>query len=96
MVTVNGQKSLTLGIVENAQLKIIDALVPINIHIVDSTKEELLIGSNWFSKYKADLILTENKLKFEAQGRKFEVKIINTTSSNVKVQWYKEDEDIGS
>src|SRR6266498_5080184 len=94
MVTVNGQKSPTLGIVENAQLKIIDALIPINIHIIDSTKEELLIGSNWFSKYKADLILTENKLKFEVQERKFEVKIINTTSSNVKVQWYKEDEDI--
>ncbi len=33
-------------------------------------------------------------MKFEAQGRKFEVKIINTTSSNAKVQWYKEDEDI--
>ncbi len=94
MVTVNGQKSPTLGIVENAQLKIMNTLVPINIHIVDLTKEELLIGSNWFSKYKADLILTENKLKFEAQGRKFEVKIINTTSSNAKVQWYKEDEDI--
>src|SRR6266545_7362359 len=94
MVTVNSQKSLTLGIVKNAQLKIMDALVPINIHIIDLTKEELLIGSNWFSKYKADLILTENKLKFEAQGRKFEVKIINTTSSNAKVQWYKEDEDM--
>jgi len=94
MVTINGQKSLTLGVVENAQLKIMDALVLINLHIVDSTKEELLIRSNWFSKYKADLILTENKLKFEAQGRKFEVKIINMTSSNTKVQWYKEDEDI--
>src|SRR6266542_1021450 len=94
MITVDGQKRLTLGIVENAQLKIIDALVPINIHIIDSTKEELLIESNWFSKYKADLILTENKLKFVTQERKFEVKIINTTSSNAKVQWYKEDEDI--
>ena len=46
MITINGQKSPTLGIVENAQLKIMDALVLINIHIVDSTKEELLIGSN--------------------------------------------------
>src|SRR6266498_99762 len=71
-----------------------DALVLINIHIVDSTKEEFLIGSNWFSKYKADLILTENKLKFEAQERKFEVKIIKTTLSNAKIQWYKENEDI--
>src|SRR6266542_2791866 len=94
MMTVDGQKSPTLGIVENAQLKIMNALVPINIHIIDSTKEELLIGSNWFSKYRADLILTKNKLKFEAQGRRFEVKIINITSSNAKVQWYKEDEDI--
>ena len=85
MMTINGEKSLTLGIVENAQLKIIDVLVLINLHIVDSTKEELLIGSNWFSKYKADLILTENKLKFEAQERKFEVKIINTTLSNAKI-----------
>ncbi len=71
-----------------------DALISINIYIVDLIKEELLIGSNWFSKYKADLILTKNKLKFKAQGRKFEVKIINTTSSNAEVQWYKEDEDI--
>ena len=46
MVTVNSQKSLTLGIVENAQLKIMDALVPINIYIVDLMKEEFLIGSN--------------------------------------------------
>ena len=63
---INGQKSLTLGIVENTQFKIIDALVSINIYIVDSTKEKLLIESNQFSKYKADLILTKNKLKFEA------------------------------
>ncbi len=85
MVTIDGQKSPTLGIVENAQLKIMDALVPINLHIVDSTKKELLIELNWFSKYKADLILIENKLKFEAQERKFEVKIINITLSNAKV-----------
>ncbi len=46
MITVNGQKSPTLGIMKNAQLKIMDALVSINIHIIDSTKEELLIRSN--------------------------------------------------
>ncbi len=46
MIIVNGQKSPTLEIVENVQLKIIDVLVFINIYIVDLTKEELLIGSN--------------------------------------------------
>ncbi len=49
---------------KNANFRILDAQVPINIHIVDSNKEEFLIGSNWIAKYKADLILSENKLKF--------------------------------
>ena len=64
MGIVNGQKSSILKIIKNVQLKIMDALVLINIHIVDLIKEELLIESNWFFKYKADLILTERKLKF--------------------------------
>ncbi len=63
---VNNQKNPTLEIVKNAQLKIIDTLVSINIHIIDLIKKELLIRSNWFAKYKADLILSENKLKFQA------------------------------
>src|SRR6266540_1593267 len=46
MIIVNSQKSLILDIVENAQLKILDALVPINIHIIDLIKEKFLIESN--------------------------------------------------
>ncbi len=82
---MNSQKSLTLRIVENIQLKIMDALVFINIYIVDFIKKELLIESNWFVKYKADLILSENKLKFQIQRKKFEIKIINIILSNTKV-----------
>ncbi len=63
---VNNQKNPTLEIVKNAQLKIINILISINIYIVNLTKEELLIESNWFTKYKADLIFSENKLKFQA------------------------------
>jgi len=51
---------------ENANLRILDVQVSINIHIMDSNKEKLLIGSNWLAKYKADLILSKNKLKFQA------------------------------
>ncbi len=64
MVTIDGKRSPSIGIVENVGLKILDVRVSINIYIVDSTKEELLLGSNWFAKYKADLILSENLLKF--------------------------------
>ncbi len=94
MVTIDGKKSPSIGIVENAGLKILDVRVPINIHIVDSTKKELLLGSNWFAKYKADLILNENLLKFQAEGKKFQVKIVNTLAKSPAMNWYKEDEDI--
>ncbi len=46
MIIVNSQRSLTLKIVENTQFKIIDILIFINIYIVNSTKEKLLIGLN--------------------------------------------------
>ncbi len=94
MVTIDGKKSPSIGIVENAGLKILDIKVLINIHIVDSTKEKLLLGSNWFAKYKADLILSENLLKFQAEGKKFQVKIVNTLVKSPTMNWYKEDEDI--
>src|SRR6266496_6285207 len=94
MVTINGKKSPSIRIVENAGLKILDVKVPINIHIVDSTKEKLLLGSNWFAKYKADLILSENLLKFQTKGKKFQVKIVNTSAKSLTINWYKEDEDI--
>src|SRR6266540_246678 len=83
MIIIDGKKSPSIGIVKNAGLKILDVKVPINIHIVDSTKEELLLGSNWFAKYKADLILSENLLKFQAEGKKFQVKIVNTPAKSL-------------
>src|SRR6266542_5090378 len=94
MITIDEKKSLSIGIIENAGLKILDIKVPINIHIVDSTKEELLLGLNWFVKYKADLILSENLLKFQAEGKKFQVKIVNTLTKGPTMNCYKEDEDI--
>ncbi len=65
----------------------------INIYIVDSNKEKFLISLNQFAKYKADLILSENKLKFQAQDRKFEVKIVNalTRELSARMNWFKED-----
>jgi len=93
MVIINGQKSLMVGIMENANFRILDTQVLINIHIIDSNKEELLIGSNWIAKYKADLILSENKLKFQTQERKFEVKIMNTLTRELpaRMNWFRKD-----
>ncbi len=64
MVIVNSQKSLKVEIIENANLRILNTMVFINIYIVKLMKKEFLIELNWFTKYKVDLILSKNKLKF--------------------------------
>jgi len=64
MVIVNSQKSLRVEIIENANLRILNTMVFINIYIVKLMKKEFLIELNWFTKYKVDLILSKNKLKF--------------------------------
>ena len=43
MIIVNSQKNLTLEIVENVQLKIMDALVSINIYIIDLLRKNFLL-----------------------------------------------------
>ncbi len=40
------------------------------------------------------MILSENLLKFQAEGKKFQVKIVNTLTKSPAINWYKEDEDI--
>ncbi len=60
---------------------------------MDSNKKKLLIGSNWITKYKADLILSKNKLKFQMQGKRFEIKIVNalTRKLSARMNWFKEN-----
>ncbi len=60
---------------------------------MNSNKKELLIGSNWLTKYKADLILSENKLKFQTQRRKFKVKVVNASIKELpaRMNWFRED-----
>ena len=39
------------------------------------------------------MILSENLLKFQVEGKKFQVKIVNTLTKRLTINWYKEDED---
>ena len=81
-VTIDGKKAPAVGMVEQANLRIQDSQVPIDIYIVNSSKESILIGSNWMKKYQANLMLNDKKVTYTAHGRKFEVKIVETTASS--------------
>jgi len=76
LITIDGKKNYTCGIVEEANIKIVDVMVSMNIHIVDSKDETFLIGGDWLSRYQADLSYEKKEVTFKVQERKITVKLI--------------------
>ena len=75
LISADGNKQGALGVIENANLRIQATIVPINIYVMESKEETFLIGGNWYKKYKADLLLSQMKLKYEVDGKSYEIKI---------------------
>src|SRR5688572_13956943 len=80
----DGTKQKTSGIIEQAKLKIGDVMTSVDIHVVEmpTHKENFLIGSNWFNKYSANVLLNDRRVEFKVNGRKYTIKIVLT--ENVK------------
>src|ERR1043165_1497703 len=66
LITVDGKKNRIYGVVEEANIKIADAMVPMNIHVVDSKDKTFLIEGDWLNRYQADLSYEKKVLSFES------------------------------
>jgi hypothetical protein len=86
LITVDGKKNRTCGVAEEANIKIADAIVPMNIYIVDSKDETFLIGGDWLNRYQVDLSYGKKEVTFKAQGRKITVKL-TTNQPKQKVNY---------
>src|ERR1044071_5261694 len=86
LITVDGKKNRTCGVVEEANIKIANAVVPMNIHIVDSKDETFLIRGDWLNRYQADLSYGKKEVTFKAQGKKITVKL-TTNQPKQKVNY---------
>ena len=93
LIAANGGRNQALGVIKDANLRIKDVKVPINIYVRESSEESLLIGATWFKRYEADMMLSANRLLFVAQGRKFETKIYEGNPKDVFINtWTVEEE----
>src|ERR1044071_10196819 len=86
LITVNGKKNKICGVAEEANIKIADANVSMNIHIADSKDETFLIGGDWLNRYQADISYSKKEITFRTQGRKFTVKL-TTSQPKQKVNY---------
>src|SRR3989337_2382211 len=99
--TINGAKNVTLGTLIQANLKVAGQLTPIDIQVIKSEDQELLIGANWLLKYKANLMLDDEKVTFKVDGKPIEIKLTATMNRRNQInmlqnpddQWMQQPED---
>src|SRR6266511_5298795 len=73
MVTIDGQKQGIVGELDEVDVYIADARTTIKMYMIGSTTKTLLLGINWITKYKADILGRIKKLRFVYQGKPIEV-----------------------
>src|SRR6266542_6618026 len=73
MVTIDGQKQGIIGKLDEIDVCIADVRTTIKMYMVRSTTKTLLLGINWITKYKADILGSTKKLRFVYQGKLMEV-----------------------
>jgi hypothetical protein len=79
VVTIGGIRSSVTGRVDNALFMVMDVKAPIEkLYIVDTNDELTLLGNNWLTKYHADVLFSQNKLRLLAQGRQVDLTITVT------------------
>jgi len=86
----------TIGVIENASLKIATAEIPIDLQVVDTTEEDFLLGMDWFNQYEVTLKTKEKELIFRSQELLFKTfvnseKVKKPTCFMIEVMEFEED-----
>ena len=71
IVAVDQTKKNVIGIVRDAPLSIQDARVPVNLLVIKTSEDNLLLGTDWMDRYQADLSFYKKELRFWCKGQDF-------------------------
>ncbi len=64
IIVMDQTKKNVIGIVRDAPLSIQDARVPINLLVIETSEDNLLLGTDWMDRYQADLSFHKKELRF--------------------------------
>ena len=71
IIAVDQTKKNVIGIVRDAPLLIQDVRVPINLLVIETPEDNLLLGTDWMDQYQADLSFYKKELRFWCKGQDF-------------------------
>ena len=60
----NGNRAKALGIIDNVKIALQNIAIPINLQVIESSDETLLLGTDWFNKSRAKLDFCAHTLTY--------------------------------
>ncbi len=96
VVAIDGIKQKSLGSASLVTVKVIDQPTQIEMQVVQSKDQVVILAMNWIQKYKAVIDMNEERITFRVNERKFTTKLVPDNKSQNKIQYYimSESEDI--
>src|SRR6266511_1183042 len=96
VVAIDSIKQKSLESAGLVTVKVIDQPTQVEMQIVQSKDQVVILAIDWIQKYKAVIDMNEERITFRVDGRKFTTKLVSDVKPQNKVYYYtmSESEDI--
>ncbi len=96
VVAIDGIKQKSLGSAGLVTVKVMDQPTQVEMQVVQSKDQVVILAMDWIQKYKAVIDMNEERITFRVDGRKFTTKLVPDIKPQNKVHYYmmSESEDI--
>src|SRR6266498_4840395 len=88
VVAIDGIKQKSLGSVGLITVKVMDQPTQVEMQIVQSKIQVVILTMDWIQKYKAVIDMNEEQITFRVDGRKFTTKLVPDVKPQNKVHYY--------
>src|SRR6266498_3641211 len=88
VVAIDGIKQKSLGSAGLVTVKVMDQPTQVEMQIVQSKDQVVILAIDWIQKYKAVIDMSEEQITFRVDGRKFTNKLVPDVKPQNKVYYY--------
>src|SRR6266508_3430888 len=88
VVAIDGIKQKSLESAGLVTVKVMDQPTQVEMQIVQSKDQVVILAIDWIQKYKAVIDMNEERITFRVDGRKFTTKLVPDSKPNNKVHYY--------
>ncbi len=81
VVAIDGIKQKSFGSAGLVTVKVMDQPIQMEMQIVQSKDQVVILAIDWIQKYKAVIDINEKRITFRVDGRKFITKLVSDTKS---------------